>query len=231
MTLLTDAEIRDALRDEAIEIKDFATDCLGPASYDLRLGREAVVTGALSLDQWHREADEDPIERIDVEKDEVRIPPGGFALVISREWIRLGPRHAGWLGFPSSLAREGLVLLSGPQVDPGFRGHIVVGFANLSPGDVYLRHEDRIVTVGIHLLNRAVEESYAGGAQDQSGVPNEDANHLRMNLNSLSVRALTKELAAQKKRVNSLETRVTVGLTLVIGLAVPVLVKAITEYF
>jgi len=96
--LLPDWKIR-----KEILIEPFSEESLQPAGYDLRVGREAFVSGKL----------------IDVEKEgKVVIPPREYALILTLERVKLPDDVMGDMKIRSSLAREG-ILGSFAWVDPG----------------------------------------------------------------------------------------------------------------
>lgn len=97
--MLTDTEIRRGIAAGDLRIEPFWDDSFQPASYDLRVGAEAYVSGAG--------------EKIDVKnKGLVIVDPGEFAVLATRERVHCGPQVAGQLGLCSPFARQGLTLLS-----------------------------------------------------------------------------------------------------------------------
>lgn len=163
--LLTDKEIKDAIESGELAIEDFSEDCLQPASYDMRLGEEAITSTQR--------------EKISpANKGLLTIPPGDFALVTTHERIRLPPRFAGHIGLRSHYARKGLILLSGPQVDPGFGGVLVLGLNNVSPRDVVIPYKEKFCTVEFYRLNEDARQPYTGEYQGQRGISGRDLEAL-----------------------------------------------------
>src|SRR2546425_11737845 len=163
--MLTDAEIRDAIAAELFEIDPLADDCLQPASYDFRVGAEAFVSG---MDA-----------KVDVaNKGLVVIDPGEFAVLCTRERVRCGPQIAGQIGLCSPYARQGLTLLSGPQIDPGFNGVLIVRLTNLAPRRITLAYEAPFLTAQFFKLAREVERPYSGSRQGQTGLGPKDIEAL-----------------------------------------------------
>ena len=207
MTLLTDNEIRDALASEQIEIDPIDEANLQPASYDLLLGDRAILTRSVELEKLRERVQEDPTPEIDVAQEgAVSVSAGAFALVVTRERVRLSASYAGHLGLRSYFARKGLLLLSGLQVDPGFDGHLVLGLANLSPRSIYIPYEEAIATLEVHRLNRPVSSEYSGayaGRQLKSVIPRADADYLRT-IERMSVSELTNALVRLSDNVATL---------------------------
>ncbi len=78
-------------------------------------------------------------EKIDVaQKGFIVIEPGDFAVVETLERVEPGQQTAAMIGLRSEYARQGLLMLSGPQIDPGFRGVLVIRVVNLAPKRVAL---------------------------------------------------------------------------------------------
>ncbi len=97
---------------------------LKPAGYELSVGNEYVIGG----------------ERRDLKPDgEIRIPPFNVVVIKTAETINL-PRFliARW-NVRVKWAYEGLLWVGGPQVDPGWVGHLCCPLYNLSDKEVVLR--------------------------------------------------------------------------------------------
>jgi dCTP deaminase len=222
VALLTDTQIRDALESGEVVLEPLSDESLQPASYDLRLGERAIVTKSVDIEKVRENVENEAAPELDVARaGSMAIPAGAFALVVTRERVHLSPRHAGHIGLRSYFARKGLLLLAGLQVDPGFRGHLVLGLANVSPRSVYLHYEEPIATLEIHQLTAAASHAYAGaysGRQDSPHIPRADADYLRT-IETLSVSDLTRSLLRLSDNVAKLSRDVRI-LWLPLGLAV-----------
>lgn len=234
---MTDTEIREALDSEAIEIEPLFDENLQPASYDLRMGDRAIVTKRLDVERLRERLadDEDAVPEINVEAERgFTLPAGSFALVVTKERVRLSQQYAGHLGLRSYFARKGLLLLAGLQVDPGFNGHLVLGLANLSPRSVYVPHEESIATLEIHKMARPASVGYAGmyaGQQTTGAIPRQDSDYLRT-IETLSVSDLTQALLRLSDNVGTLTRDVRVwGFPLATGTLLVVLGLLLTRIF
>ncbi|HZX46364.1 MAG: dCTP deaminase domain-containing protein [Clostridia bacterium] len=96
--LMTGDDIRKARDSNELVIKNFDERCIQPASYDMRLGEEAITSS--------RRQKLNPAE-----KGLLTISPGDFALVTTHESIKLPTTIAGHIGLHSLYAKKGLVLL------------------------------------------------------------------------------------------------------------------------
>lgn len=163
--MMSDAEIRAAIGEGLLAIEPMDERSLEPASYDMRIGDEAYLS--------------DSAAKVDLAaRGLVAIEPGESAVVATRERIRCGPQVAAQIGLASLYARQGLVLLSGPQVDPGFDGVLVVRLANTAPRRVSLAYEAPFLTVQFFKLSRPVDRPYRGERQGQKGITPRDIEDL-----------------------------------------------------
>lgn len=151
---LVDQEIRQAVNSGEIEISGFAEECLQPASYDLRVGGEGFTLSVGKVKNIKKEG------RLDV-------LPGDFALVITHEKLRLPTNMLGHFGLRSMYARMGLIATFGPQVDPGFRGKLVVGLLNFSPEVIKLPYLAPFCTLELERLSMHASVGYRGPYQGQ----------------------------------------------------------------
>ncbi len=163
--LMTDEMIRSAMQKGDFQILNFADSALSPASYDARLGEEAITS-------THR-------EKINpANKGLLTIPAGDFALVTTHENFKLSTSIAGHIGLRSHYSKKGLTILSGPQIDPGFNGVLVVGLSNLSPRDITIPYKERFCTLEFYKLVEPAKMPYKGEYQDQMGISPQDLENL-----------------------------------------------------
>jgi dUTPase len=108
----------------------------------------------------------------------LQIPPGAFALVVSDEYFEMPLDVAGQVGLKSEYARRGIVVLAGPQIDPGFKGTLHLGLANLSTQPVTFVHKGDFATVVFYKLSQPVERGYEGEFQAQEGLSAQELQEL-----------------------------------------------------
>lgn len=192
--MLTGSEIREAVKAGGLGISPFEESCLQSASYDCRVGDQAFLSGT--------------DEMLDVaNKGLVIVEPGEYAVLATRETVTCSPRYAAQLGLDSRYARQGLMLLSGPQIDPGFTGVLIVRVTNLSPRRVTLSYEAPLLTVQFFRLGREVEKPYAGSRQGQMGLGRSDIEELT-HPDSPTLGGMVKSLSALASDVGGLNTTV-----------------------
>jgi len=163
--LMTGDMIRSAIQGGVLRIDNFSDSHLQPASYDACLGEEAITSS-------HR-------EKINpANKGLLTIPAGDFALVTTHERFEMSTKIAGHIGLRSHYSKKGLAILSGPQIDPGFRGVLVLGLANLSPRDITIPYKERFCTIEFYQLTEAASVPYGGEYQNQVGISPQDLENL-----------------------------------------------------
>ena len=114
-------------------IEPFDRDLLRAARYELRLGDEAHLGGAPHL--------------LDEKNRFLVLKPHQVSVVKTHEYLRL-PRFliARW-NLRVRMVYEGLLWVGGPQVDPGWAGHLYCPIYNLAEREIYLEYKQPIFTM------------------------------------------------------------------------------------
>ena len=192
--MLSDTEILRAIKAGELSIDSLEDASLQPASYDLRAGSSAFAsTGKEKIDLAHRGV--------------LVIEPGEFVVVETLERVKFGPRVAAQLGLRSEYARRGLLMLSGPQVDPGFEGLLVIRLINLSPVSVALAYKAPFLTAQFFRLSEPVNVPYRGPYQGQVGITDRDIQELTQT-EGLTLGGVVKTLGALAADVKDLKSSV-----------------------
>jgi dCTP deaminase len=232
--IITDGEIKEAIKNEEIILSPFSDDSLQPASYDMRLGDSAIISKTISIDELHKKVENKEIGEIDVKNKKLLvIPPGAFALLTTLEKIKLSKRYAGHIGMRSYFTRKGLILLSGIQIDPGFEGHLVLGACNLSPRSLEIRYGDPICTIELHRLNKEVLKAYTSDAMEQQKIgkiPMSDKDYLRT-IETMSISDLTSALITLSNNVSALRKTIwQIWIPAILLIAGSIVVSILTKY-
>ncbi|MCY4281786.1 MAG: hypothetical protein OXE03_02545 [Gammaproteobacteria bacterium] len=159
--ILTDSDIIQATEQGSLVIEPFSKRQVQPASYDLRVGRQAITSSSDSV--------------VDIEqRGFFELTPGDFAVVTTREKLEFDLSHTARIGLCSKYARKGIIATTGPQVDPGYRGRLKIGLTNLSPHSISFPFEDDLITLEIHRLTKPAGKGYSGPYQDDEVLSPDD---------------------------------------------------------
>ena len=109
-------------------IRPFDPDLLKTASYELTLGAYCIVEGE---------------DRVLTEADKtLEIPPNSIAFVSMRQVLCLPHYIVGRFDLQIRFIYKGLLLGTGPQVDPGFQGALSCPLHNISNDAIYIDLDD-----------------------------------------------------------------------------------------
>lgn len=118
--------------DEIGLIDPFEPSSLKPASYGARLGFKYYINGQFG----------------NLMPDEtLKIPPNSVAYVSFLERINMPYYMIGRFNLKIDLIYQGLILGTGPQVDPGFRGLLSCPLHNISSNEIGIEQGERFATI------------------------------------------------------------------------------------
>lgn len=98
------------------------------SSIELSLGSEAFVSSQKQLKILRKD------------DDTIKIEPGDFALLITKEYIKIPVNCMGFISIKSKHKLSGLINISGFHVDPGFEGKLKFSVYNAGTNAVVLRY-------------------------------------------------------------------------------------------
>jgi deoxycytidine triphosphate deaminase len=131
--LLSDEIVHYVENYELIDHESYNKENLRPASYNLTLGSDCRLGGKpkiLSKDNRY-----------------LQIPPYEIVVVSTREKLKLPRFLIGRWNIRVANAYEGLLWVGGPQVDPGYEGHLYAPIYNLSKRTVILEWNQPFATI------------------------------------------------------------------------------------
>lgn len=223
--ILTDNQIREAVRRGDILIDPFDDKQVQPASYDFRVGDQGATTSSK--------------KKLDLKTEGyLLVQPGDFAVVLVHEYIRLGAQFVARIGLRSKYARKGLVATTGPQIDPGYEGRLVIGLTNLTPKAVSIPYKDDLLTIEFHKLEEPAARPYSGPYQGRKELGPEEIEFITesegMALSEVlnTLRSLSANVGALTTDVTTLTTEMkhykwVIPILLTIGLAAIAVIAAI----
>ena len=140
--------LRARLPDEQV-VEPYEPEFVVNCAYELRLGREVYVTGGASK-----------TKRTLTEGEQVRIPPGQFANLLTEETVRIPTDALGLISARFRWKQRGLVNVSGFHVDPGYDGRILFSVFNAGPTPVVVGRGDRLFLLWLSSLDAETEDVY-----------------------------------------------------------------------
>ena len=118
MATIVDHQIRALCRNAGM-VEPFNPDLLNPASIDVTLSDK--ITVELPDNEWHE---------VDISEDPYLLPPGGFIIASTAEWVRIPNNLDCIFKLKSSRGREGYNHMMAGYIDPGFHGNITLELHN-----------------------------------------------------------------------------------------------------
>lgn len=127
-----------------ISPETFDRGSLEASGYDIRVGAKGVLGGE------GRE--------IDLRVEPIQLGPGAYCGVISQEKVRLRDHVVARIGSKRALSYDGVILLTGTVVDPGYEGHLLFGLYNASQRRVQIRQGRKICNIVFERLAKRADK-------------------------------------------------------------------------
>ena len=201
--ILSDNEIRSLVEDKesGLIVQPFDTDRLQGASYDLRVGKRILISGH---DQ----------ESILSDIESVALMPGDFAVTVSNEYFEIPQNMVINIGPKNYLTNKGIILQAGMQIDPGFKGYLVLGLYNSSPRKFVIEYLGDICSIQFFKLQEKAKKVFIERPDYVRGeFPRETKDYLysleTKGLTALGedVRALTRNVASMNDKISDMSTQ------------------------
>lgn len=163
--VLSDRDIKRALKDGLLKIKTPGKLALQPASIDLHIAPTILVFSRRRvknavIDLKKPVDDFVDYEVLDPHKGTV-IHPHEFILGVTSEWFHLSSYLIANVDGKSSLGRLGLVIhATAGFIDPGFSGHITLEITNLTEQPLVIYPNMPVGQIRFTVLTSEVETSY-----------------------------------------------------------------------
>lgn len=201
-TILTDKQLRKIIEEKkgGITIEGYSSECVQPASYDFRLGKTAITPTHTFFEKDKSRDIESRMVNVE-EEGKIEIQSGGYALVTTYEWVELSTKYVGRIGLTSTFTRQGLILLAGPQIDPGFKGPLILALYNISGRPIELQYLTSFCTVEFHRLEEECEKTYN---KPQEGI-NKYLELYVKSMNTTSLHQLVDVVKELQKDVHNLK--------------------------
>ncbi len=165
---------------------------LQPASVDLRLGRKAFKDKVIPL------TEDDGFITIDRSE---------FVAVQTLEQLHLSQGICGRMGLRSKFTRKGLIMFSGPQIDPGFHGILSLSLFNTTNRPVTMSYGELFCTVEFSRTDTQASRGYSGDYQNQFDFRSEDISYL-MEMKGMSFAEVLFAVKSLQESVRGLDNSV-----------------------
>lgn len=171
-------------------IHPFITSHLAPCAYDLSVGTKAVIAGQ-------------GIE-INIRESAMVLGPGAYAGFISHEKVILPSNVCVSLGPKRRLAYDGIILLSGSIIDPGYEGHLLFVLFNSSGCKRPIGFGRKICSAVFYQLDRDVDGVVGVDSELAAGNFPQDFLNSMANMELPTLIEVTEKLQS----INALESRI-----------------------
>ena len=165
--ILSDETLRTMMAERSIVVEPIEPYQVQPASIDLRLGRHFLKIDENTLESLSLDSE---LPYIQIEKDEIVIPPHSFLLATTVERIRIPANVTAFVEGRSSIGRMGLFIQNAGWVDPGFEGNITLELFNANRLPLRLTSGRRICQIVFAFMDKPTRTPYAGKYQGQRGT-------------------------------------------------------------
>lgn len=165
--ILSDKKIMDLIATKALTVDPLEEYQIQPASIDLRLGTSFLkidenMMGIMTL--------QDEIKYVNIESNEIIIPPHSFLLATTMEHIELPSDLTAFVEGRSSIGRMGLFIQNAGWVDPGFIGQITLELFNANRLPIKLTSGRRICQLVLAQMDQEAINPYNGKYQHQKNT-------------------------------------------------------------
>ena len=140
-------------------VEPYDADAVKHAAYELRMGPDVFRT-----------ASDDEKKQTLREGESFVIPPGQFALLVTRETVTIPNTAVGLISIKSGVKVRGLVNVSGFHVDPGFSGMLHFAVYNAGSQNLVLNEGDRLFCLWLCALDTPTTDTYNGRHNHQKGL-------------------------------------------------------------
>jgi dCTP deaminase len=160
--ILSDRDIRAAMKEGRIAIEPFDDNDVQPSSVDLHVDRYFRTFHNARYPYIDvKKAMEDLTELVEVGDEPFILHPGEFVLGSTSEYVRLAADLVGRLEGKSSLGRLGLLIHStAGVVDPGFEGHLTLELSNVANLPITIYAGMKIGQISFFAMTSPAEDPY-----------------------------------------------------------------------
>lgn len=156
--------MRTRLPDESL-VEPYLEEHVTQCAYELCMGSQAFITST-----------EDKQKIVLGDGDSLVIPPGQFALLLTKEIVRVPLNSIAFISMKFGVKRRGLINVSGFHVDPGFDGKLKFSVYNAGSNPITVTNGDRLFLIWYAKLDEATSDGYGKAGPDQNVISSDDQN-------------------------------------------------------
>lgn len=146
-------------------VSPFNPNNVQPNSYDITLGNEFLEPDRTTVVIGEKAPCYEKIE-----KEFYIIPPFGFILATTEEYVKIPTDVTGFVYGRSSVGRCGLFIHNAGLLDAGFEGTITLELFNCTANPIVIKSGTRIGQIVFDKLDKTADNEYNGKYQKQKGV-------------------------------------------------------------
>lgn len=206
--ILNNLQIVEACKSGDIFIDPFDEAQVQAATYDFRVGAQGATTSSKKI--------------VDIKSNGfILLQPGDFGVITVMEELKLGLQYAGRFGLRSKYARKGLIATTGPQIDPGYHGRLILGVTNLTPRPISMPYKDDFVSVEFHRLEEPSTKPYVGPYQGKMDLGAEEIEVITENEGMAfsevitTLRSVSENVGKLSERVQMLMWGIGIGVAII----------------
>jgi dCTP deaminase len=156
MAILPHQEIQERIETDHLIVNGDLGECLGPASYELRMGSIRSIEGGTGT--------------VLRPAEEFVIKPGASVLIGTVEEVHLPDDLAGMLFLKSSLGRAGYMPWSQGYVDPGYKGSLTIALHNFAGAIKIFSAHQKVCHLVFVKLSAKTTKPYNGPYSGSTGA-------------------------------------------------------------
>ena len=218
MAFWTSEKLKDKANQQTL-IAPYDESRVKHGAYELSLGNEAFIT-----------SDDTQKKQILQDGEQLLIPPGQLALLITKEEVRIPPDTIGFISIKAGIKFSGLVNVSGFHVDPGFSGKLKFSVYNAGSRNTVLSSGQNVFLLWFSELDRATSDTYKGEHSSQKEITSQDVMKIQGEVHSPAAldKRLTDLESSFDKRMADIESVVsttkTIAMTIAGGLVIATII-------
>lgn len=190
MSFLGNDTLKKLLKNSDI-ISEFSENRVKNGAYELSLGSQVFQTDSLPRSVKELK-----------ESDCIEIKPGQFALLLTKEYVKIPEDKIAFISIKASVKFKGLVNVSGFHVDSGFEGNLLFSVYNAGPSNILLRSGDAYFPIWFSEVTE--KQNYSGQHEKQTRIPIGPIESLSQG-DIVSPNVLNKKIDDVNSRINVLE--------------------------